>query len=230
MPTALITGANRGLGFEFCKQFLNKKYQVYACCRNINNATELQKLKSISHNQLEIIPLDVEAEESINLLNNHIKHQPIDILINNAGIFTDYESDNHLIAKTWQKFFMINSIAPYLITQKLLENCRASDQKKIINITSGLGSIKQNTEGGYDPYRASKAALNAITKSLAIENSSNNIIVIAMSPGWVRTDMGGAGAPLSPEEAVSGIIKQIDKLTAEDTGKFYSYDGRELPW
>lgn len=230
MPTILVTGANRGLGLEFSKQYLNKNYYVYACCRNINRASELQKLKSAYNHQLTIIQLDVESEESIKSLKNYLAQQPIDILINNAGIFTDSDNNNPSNAKAWQKFFMVNSIAPYLITQSLLENCQLSHEKKIINITSGYASISQNTEGGYNPYRASKAALNAITKTLAIENHLHHIIIIAMSPGWVSTDMGGANAPLSPEQSVSAMIKQIEKLNHKDTGKFYSYDGRELPW
>lgn len=230
MPTILITGANRGLGLEFCKQYLKKQYQVYACCRHINTANELIKLKSDYPEQLSIIPLDVTSENSIDELKNHINHHSIDILINNAGIYTDNESVHHYDVNTWQKFFMVNSIAPYLITLTLLENCKKSSQKKIININSGLGSISEISDGTNIPYRASKAAQNAITKSLAAENISHKMIIVAMSPGWVRTDMGGVNAPLSPAESVSAMINQIEKLTAKDTGKFYSYNGKEIPW
>lgn len=230
MATILITGANRGIGLEFCKQYLQKQYQVFACCRNINTANELIKLKANNPEQLSIIPLDVASESSIKELKNQIGQHSIDILINNAGIYTVLEDNYHLDANAWQKFFMVNSIAPYLITHTLLENCQISSQKKIINITSFMGSISENTDGINVPYRASKTALNALTKSLAIENISHKMIIIAMSPGWVQTDMGGTNAPLSPEESVSAMINQIEKLTPEDSGKFYSYNGREIPW
>ncbi len=230
MATILITGANRGIGLEFCKQYLQKQYQVYACCRNINTANELIKLKANNPDQLSIVPLDVDSEASINELKNHVGQQPIDIVINNAGIFTANKNNDTFDANAWQKFFMINSIAPYLISQKLLENCQNSSLKKIINITSELGSIGENTDGLNVAYRASKAALNAITKSLAVQNTIKKMMIIAIHPGWVRTDMGGTNAPISPEESVSAIINQIEKLTPEDTGKFYSYNGREIPW
>ncbi len=115
MPTILITGANRGLGLEFCKQYLKKQYQVYACCRNVNTANDLIKLNSNYPKQLSIIPLDVTSEESINELKNYINHTSIDILINNAGIYIDNEHDYHHDAKTWKKFFMVNSIAHNII-------------------------------------------------------------------------------------------------------------------
>lgn len=230
MHTILITGANRGLGLEFCKQYLKKQYQVYACCRQIDTANDLITLQSNYPELLSIIPLDVTSQNSIDELKNHINNRPIDILINNAGIYTENEHDYHHDANTWQKFFMVNSIAPYFIILSLLENCQKSTQKKIININSGLGSITEISDGTNIPYRASKAAQNAITKSLAAENISHKMIIVAMSPGWVRTDMGGASAPLSPEESVSAMINRIEKLTPNDNGKFYSYNGKEIPW
>lgn len=230
MTNILITGANRGIGLEFCKQYLRKGNRVYACCRDVSKAMNLQQLKADNSKNLSIIPLDVESYDSIQQLKFSLKNQPLDILINNAGIFSFDLPDYHLQSRIWEKFFRINSIGPYLITQTLLQNLQQGSQKKIINISSDMGSIHLNSNGNFIPYRTSKAALNAITKSLAMENQETAMIFIALHPGWVRTDMGGPNGMLAPEESVAAMMAHIEKLTTAHSGKYYAFDGKELPW
>lgn len=230
MSTILVTGANRGIGFEFCKQYLEKKNKVFACVRNTNTAKDLISLKTCYDDNLSVLSLDLESENNIRNLKCELGDEPIDILINNAGIYSFNMETDHTDGAAWQKIFQTNSIAPYLITHALLNNIELGKQKKIINISSNMGSISLNHDGMNIPYRASKAALNAITKSSAITNMSRKITIIAMHPGWVRTDMGGINGLLSTKESVEAMIAQIDKINLEDSGKYFSYDGKELTW
>lgn len=230
MITVLITGANRGIGLEFCKYYLNKGYLVYACCRNKENAKQLTELLNHYPQYLILLELNLEDEESINKLKTHLKDQPIDILINNAGIYSVPGEDDQMSNRAWKAFFQVNSISPYLVAQTLLANIKAGNQKKIINISSNMGSISLDNDGLNVPYRASKAALNAITKSCSVLHKNESLIFISLHPGWVRTDMGGPNGMLSSEESVSAMAPFIDRLTLEDSGKYYSYDGSQLPW
>lgn len=230
MQTVLITGASRGIGLEFCKQYLADHCQVYACCRHPEKAIALHDLKSKHGEKLHILSLDITIETSISALANELHQQPIDILINNAGMYEIDIATDHLHQSTWQLFFTTNTIGHYLLTQTLLPNVTASETKKIINISSNMGSINLDNNGINVPYRASKAALNAVTKSLSVLHHKENIIFIAMHPGWVRTDMGGPRGNLSVEVSVTLLRQQIDKTTMEDTGKYLSYAGEELPW
>lgn len=230
MPTVLITGANRGIGLAFCQQFLEKKYQVLACYRKSSEAKEVKQLAFEFSNELSLLSLDLESEASIHQLAADLNKRPIDILINNAGIYEfDIKSD-HLSIEKWKQFFTINTIGPYILTLKLIENLKLGQEKKVINITSYMGSIELNDNGLNIPYRTSKSALNSVTKSLAVTYRNDHLIFTAIHPGWVRTDMGGEDAPLTPEESVKSLIEQIGKLHLLDSGKFLSYDGNEVEW
>ncbi|HEX4046026.1 MAG TPA: SDR family oxidoreductase [Gammaproteobacteria bacterium] len=231
MQTILITGANRGIGLEMTKQYLTAGWQVFACCRNPQQADALKQLKTQHNNQLIIIKLDVRNLDEIQQLPAQLNHQPIDILMNNAGVIgsraatlQDSESAN------WLETFKINTLGPALLTQTLLDQVAKSKLKLIVNISSSMGSISANTEGGYYLYRASKAGLNAITKSLAVDLKEKNITVIAIHPGWVKTDMGGEHALISPEQSVAGIRQVLEKITLQDTGAFIKYNGDRLAW
>jgi NAD(P)-dependent dehydrogenase (short-subunit alcohol dehydrogenase family) len=230
MLNILVTGASRGIGLEFCRQYLSQRHNVVACCRHPDKATDLQRLKSEYAEQLTIFALDITSEKSIAQLKNNLNQQAIDILINNAGIYQFDMSTDHLNKDIWQTFFATNSIGHYLITLALLENVQQSQTKKIINMSSNMGSIGLDTNGINIPYRASKAALNAITKSLSAIHQNDKLIIIAMHPGWVRTDMGGPHGNLSPQESVSMMVQQIESLSVEDSGKYFAYDGQILPW
>jgi len=223
--TVLITGADRGLGYEFARQFSADGYTVIGTARHPGRADKLRALG------VRIEQLDVTKPASVRALAAHLKSVPIDILVNNAGIIGPHAGslaslDVDALDRTWQ----VNSLGPMRVTRALLNNLKHGRMKKIVNITSNLGSLELNKRGGLYGYRMTKAALNMFTRTLAAELGPHGFICIALHPGWVRTDMGGENAPLSPQQSISGMIKVIDGLTAADNGHFYDYKGREMPW
>jgi NAD(P)-dependent dehydrogenase (short-subunit alcohol dehydrogenase family) len=222
--TVLITGANRGLGLEFAKQYSEAGWNVIATARRPESATDLKGLK------VRVAQLDVADPESIASLVRALNDTPIDLLINNAGIFprvsTLAETDFAAAIETYE----VNTIGPMRVTRALMPNLRAGRGKTIVSITSGLGSIQNNTSGRFYGYRESKAALNMFTRSLASELRDDGFVCVVLSPGWVQTDMGGPGANLTPEESITGMRAVIEKLTAENTGTYWNYNGEPLPW
>lgn len=225
MPlTFLVTGANRGIGLEFARQLSVRGDRILATARDVDKAVDVARL---SH---QVIPLDVADAASIEALSEHIKDQPIDVLVNNAGVSSGIKSVERLTGAELQRVFMINAFGPMLVTKAVLKNLRAGGRKVVFNITSQLGSISGNRGGSSYAYRGSKAALNQLTVSLAHELRGDGFTCVVAHPGWVRTDMGGPNATLTPEQSVSGLLKVIDGLKPEDTGKFYNYDGKTLAW
>ncbi len=222
--TVLITGANRGLGLEFARQFKDQGWKVIATARNPDKAVDLKAL------DVEVLRLDVTDTKGIEDLAQKLEGRAIDLLINNAGIFprvdTLAETDFDDVART----LAVNVIGPMKVTRALLPNLRLSEAKQIVSITSGLGSIALNTGGRFYGYRESKAALNMFTRSLAAELADEGFTCIVMSPGWVQTDMGGPNANLTPEQSITGMRKVIGSLTAEDNGSYWNYNGEKLPW
>ena len=222
--TVLVTGANRGLGLEFARQYHAAGWRVIATARNPAAATDLRALG------VRVLQLDVADPASIAGLADELEGQPIDLLINNAGIFprvnTLADTDFDGVAQTLE----VNLIGPMRVTLALLPNLRRAETRQIVSITSGLGSITNNDSGRYYGYRESKAGLNMFTRSLAVELAGEGFACIVMSPGWVRTDMGGPNAQLAPQESIAGMRAVIDKLTPAETGTFWNYDGQQLPW
>jgi NAD(P)-dependent dehydrogenase (short-subunit alcohol dehydrogenase family) len=222
--TVLITGANRGLGLEFARQYAEAGWKVIGTARRPDAATELKALG------VRVKQLDVTVQESVDRLAADLGTTPIDLLINNAGIFpmaanlADIDFDN--IART----LAVNTIGPMRVTRAVLPNLRRGEGKQIVNITSNLGSIADNTSGQFYGYRESKAALNMFTRSLAAELREDGFTCIVMNPGWVQTDMGGASAPLKAPESISGMRVVIDHLTTADSGTFWTYEGKQMPW
>ena len=222
--TVLITGANRGLGLEFAREFKARGYHVIGTARKPGQAQALRKLG------VQVEQLDVADDTSARALGEKLKGQPIDILINNAGIIGSRSNsitdlDFNKMAYTYQ----VNALGPMRVTQALYKNLMQGKGRKIIDITSMMGSVSMNSGGAYD-YRASKAALNMLTNTLAKELGKNGFICVVFHPGWVQTDMGGSSAPVTPRESISGMIKVIDGLTKASNGKFYDYTGKELSW
>jgi NAD(P)-dependent dehydrogenase (short-subunit alcohol dehydrogenase family) len=216
MPTVLITGANRGIGLEFARQFAEAGLQVIATARQ--SSPELDSLK-VRVESLDLSDPDAVAGFKID--------QPLDLFIANAGTSQPMNTQGAENARDWQKMMMVNAIAPYQLGKALLS--RMADGGKMIAISSGMGSIGDNS-GGWVPYRTSKAALNMAWTSLALEAKPRGVTVVALSPGWVQTDMGGKNAEITPEESVSSMCALIERLTIDDTGKFLRRDGSELPW
>ncbi len=227
MASILVTGASRGIGLEFVKQLLDAGHQLFACCRSPNKA---EGLHNISSQNLHVHKLDVTNDDDITALKNSMQGEPLDILINNAGIFGKNQQLETMTRADWQLEMMTNVAGPALITQALLKNIRAGKDKKLIYMSSGLASISTNTTGRRLVYRSSKAALNALVKSLSIELETEGCTVAALDPGWVKTDMGGEQATTHVQDSVKGLITEIMKLTPADSGCFLSHRGETRAW
>ena len=226
----LITGTNRGIGLEFVKHYIKNNEKVIATCRNRNSAKDLLELENTTNN-LSLVELDVSNPNSINNFTSKIAGLPIDTFISNAGVSGPKNIEfGNFDAKEWLDVFNINTIAPLIITQKILKNLRLGKDKKLVFISSKVGSIEDNTEGGMYIYRTSKTALNQVIKSLSIDLKGENFIVVALHPGWVQTDMGGPNALIDTKTSVRGMTEAIDNLTSKNSGKFYNYDGSAIPW
>ena len=213
----LITGANRGIGLELAKLYLKDGAHVAATARKIKEAAELKSLQDSYSDNLEMISLDVTEPASIDALKGKIAGSTIDILINNAGVldkpanWLDLEAMNH----SW----MVNTLGPLQVIEACLPALQRSQLKKIVNVSSIMASIA-TTQPDNMPYRVSKAALNMATKMLSHQLRSDNICVVTLHPGWVKTDMGGPQAPTLPHESAAAIKTIIDPLTIEDSGRF----------
>ncbi len=222
--TVLVTGANRGLGLEFARQYAGAGWTVIATARSPESAPELNALG------VRVMQLDVTDQASIDGLTRDLKGASIDLLINNAGIFPRSgslaETDFADVARTYE----VNTIGPMRVTRALLPNLRSGEMKTVVSITSGLGSIADNTGGRFYGYRESKAALNMFTRSMAAELRDDGFTCVVISPGWVQTDMGGPEANLKPEESITGMRAVIAKLTPADTGTYWNYNGETMPW
>ena len=228
MPTVLVTGANRGLGREFVRQYLAEGWRVIATCRAPDKAKELKAMTSAN---LAVKALDVTSADAIAALAQALRSEPIDLLINNAGVAGREAGEfGRIDARIYSSTMFTNSVAPVLLAQALLPHLERGQGKTIANISSQLGSIARNQTGGRYAYRSSKAALNAAMKSLAIDLEPRGIAVVVLHPGWVRTDMGGAGADIAPDVSVAGMRKVIAGLTPQKSGHFFNYDGSEIPW
>jgi len=224
MGTVLVTGANRGLGLEFAEQLQSKGYTVIGTARKPDQATELKASGA------RVEQLDVASQSSVDALADRLAGVPIDLLINNAGIAARGDSSLKTVDyAAMERTFQVNSLGPLRVTQALLPNLQAGNKKVIVHITSRLGSIELS-DGGMYSYRTSKTALNQINKIMSVELEPQGFTSVVMHPGWVQTDMGGAGATLTTSESISGMLGVIDGLTIDDTGKFYNYNGEKLPW
>ncbi|HWA44102.1 MAG TPA: SDR family oxidoreductase [Hypericibacter adhaerens] len=223
MHTVLVTGANRGIGLEFVRQYAEEGWKIHACCRDPKNAEALAAIKG----DITIHRLDVTDDKQIAHLVKELKGDAIDIVINNAGVGGGDDSTD---PEEWLKVFQINSIAPVRVAEALLPNLEMGSGKIVASLTSRMGSIADNGSGGSYAYRSSKAALNAAMKSLAIDWHRRGIIVVVAHPGWVKTDMGGPSALISPQRSVSGLRQKLSALKLADSGGFFNYDGSVLPW
>jgi len=230
MRTLLITGTNRGIGLEMTKQYAAEGWRVLACCRLPQAANALQQLKETYAN-IDIFQLDVKEPSAIQSLSKQLHTISIDMLINNAGVWGPEQQEFGCTdPNAWIDVFKVNTIAPLLLAEAFLPHIEQSQLKMIVNIDSTMGSIALNDSGSAYIYRSTKAALNAVTKSMAIDLNSRGITVVALHPGWVKTDMGGSHAKITPEESVNGIRNVLSQLSFKDSGTFWGYDHQPLPW
>lgn len=226
MSTVLITGAARGLGFDFTKRYAGKGWKVLACARKPD------ALKGIK-GDIDPHSLEVTDYKAVKALARKLSGEAIDVLICNAGIGgsrgENAQSLGSLDPNVWREVFEVNTLAPLMMAEAFADHVARSQQRKLIAITSILGSIANNNGGRYF-YRASKTALNMEWNCLAKDLAGRNVICVALHPGWVQTDMGGSGATLTIEQSVPGMIKVIDGLEPSDNGRYLRYDGAELAW
>jgi len=240
VPTVLITGSNRGLGLEFTRRYAAAGWDVIACARRPGAASELGNLARDSGGRVAVETMDVTDHANIDAVARRLAGRAIDVLLNCAGTMgrgsragagfptspfgeTDYVD--------WDDIFRVNVTGPIKVTEAFVDHVARSAQKKCVALSSIVGSIASNTSGGLYAYRGSKAALNAVMRSLAIDLArTHGIVVATIHPGWVRTDTGGPHADIDVSESVAGVIDVIAALDAGKAGRFWRYDGAELPW
>ena len=228
MPTIFISGANRGLGLEFARQYAAAGWGVLAGCRDPARAAELEAIAGV-----EKIALTVDEPASIASAVAAVGDRRIDLLINNAGIFGSTVGDSRQTLDetdldVWSKVFRTNVQAPFALTRALLPKMGSGSVVGILS--SELGSIAGNAMGELYAYRSSKAAVNMVGKSLSIDLKPRGIIVVLLHPGWVHTDMGGPSAPVGPVESIAGLRKVLADVTPASSGRFLAWDGREMAW
>ena len=234
--TVLITGANRGIGLEFVRQYAERGWTVIATARKPGEATELAALAQ-QHKGVRIEALDVASVESIAALGKRLAGQPIDVLVNNAGVLGDLapQTIGSLDQDTFEYVMAVNTFGALKLSETLKPNLLASGQKKVFAMTSGLGSSELTARrGGFYAYRMSKAALNIGFRALAADWRAEGIMVGIIAPGMVETQLlrqsNFPGKGISPAESVTGMIKVIDGMTLENNGKAINYDGSVIPW
>lgn len=231
MSTVLVTGANRGLGLEFARQYAADGWKVYAACRAPGEAQDLQQLAAGSGGRIEALAIDVTDTASVRAAAAKLMGVPIDLLLNNAGVSSPRgQKIGSLDYAAWQRVLDVNTLGPMRVTEAFLDHVAQGGQKKVVTITSGMGSIEDNGSGGSYAYRSSKAAVNMVVKSLSVDLAARGIICIVMNPGWVRTDMGGSGGTLAPAESIAAMRKVIAGLGPADSGRFINYNGKSYPW
>ncbi|HUJ54183.1 MAG TPA: SDR family oxidoreductase [Steroidobacteraceae bacterium] len=231
MPTILITGANRGLGLEFTRQYLAEGYTVIAACRTPHTAQALQQLERDSRGAVTLLEVDVADGASVKRAASRLPGATIDVLVNCAGLIGAHgQTIGSLDYDDWMRVLGVNLMGPARMCEAFLEQVARSQRRLIVTITSGMGSLADNTSGGSIPYRTSKAAVNMLMRSAALDLKPRGITCVVLNPGWVKTDMGGPNAKLAPEESVGAMRRLIAKLGPKDSGRFYNYDGREYPW
>jgi NAD(P)-dependent dehydrogenase (short-subunit alcohol dehydrogenase family) len=224
MPSVFITGANRGLGLEFARQYAEAGWEVVAACRRPAEAKALKPLA------VDVVGLDVADLEAVALLAERLRGRTFDVLLNNAGVYGERQAFGAIDAADWMRVVQTNVIAPLKLAEAFLPHVMGGQRKIMAFVTSLMGSVEDNRSGGYYSYRSSKAALNIAVKSLSLDLAGRGVTTVLLHPGWVRTDMGGLNAPLSPEASVSGMRKVIESAKPGQPCVMVDYAGKTLPW
>ncbi len=236
MPTVLITGASRGLGLEFAAQYAADGWRVLACARKPEASRALNAIADSCDNA-RLFALDVTDFAAVDRLSADLRAEKIDVLINNAGVFGPKVSEDndlrqslgHIDYGIWQEVLLTKTLAPLKMAEAFMKQIEAGDQKKIVAISSVMGSITE-AAGGYYAYGSSKAALNKAMAALARDVEAKGVAVAAFCPGWVKTDIGGPMASLDATQSIAALRGLIQDLTLEQSGSFHRYNGDALPW
>lgn len=232
MATILVTGSSRGLGLEWVRQHAHDGWRVHATCRQPEQASELHDLAR-SHANITIHRLDVTATDQITTLAAELRDQPIDLLVNNAGVyFEQWDRDplGSIDFAAWEQTLRVNTLGAVRVTEAFADQVAHSERRLVLVITSHMGSIADIGSPRSYAYRSSKAALNAAMKGIALELRPRGIGLLLLHPGWVRTRMGGDTAPYTVEQSVAGMRQLADRFTLEQSGRFFRFDGTLLPW
>jgi NAD(P)-dependent dehydrogenase (short-subunit alcohol dehydrogenase family) len=228
--TLLLTGSNRGIGLELVRQYAAAGWRIHACCRQPERATELQALAA-GNPDIHVHQLDVTDHGRIATLARELDDQPVDLLFNNAGIYGQDDADfGNTDARLWLQAMRVNVIGPMKMMEAFVDQVAASRHRLIATLSSKMGSMADNGSGGSYVYRSSKAALNAILKSAAIDLQPRGIRVAILHPGWVKTAMGGPHAEISTGESVAAMRRILANMGTEDSGTFFDIDGSTIPW
>jgi NAD(P)-dependent dehydrogenase (short-subunit alcohol dehydrogenase family) len=242
MRSALITGASRGIGLEFVRQHLADGWQVYATCHKAASAGQLNTIKSNGRGQIHILEMDVTDAAQVKAVAEQLKGNPLDVLINNAGtvepIFYGsgaYEGNDgpdlrNYDFDAWLELLKTNVLGPARVCGAFVDNLAAGERPVAVNISSTLASIASTWQAGRYGYRTSKAALNMLTRSIGEWYAKRGIILVSISPGWTRTEMGGPKATNSVEDSVKGVRDVIAGLTMAQAGTFFNFNGQTIPW
>jgi NAD(P)-dependent dehydrogenase (short-subunit alcohol dehydrogenase family) len=227
MPTVLITGANRGIGLEFARQYAAEGWSVHATARDPGQAGDLNAIEGA----VDIHRLDIGIPDQITALAAKLSSADIDLLVNNAGVSgVEHAALGEIDYSAWLEVLRINALAPLQVAEAFIPHVARSATKLMVFLTSRAGSITHNIAGSRYPYRSSKAALNSVVRSLAIDLLPQRVNCIAVHPGWARTEMGGQAAPLDPADAAGHMRELFARIEPHDSGHFLNYDGRELAW
>jgi len=222
---AVVTGANRGIGLALAQSFNEAGFTVIGTARTPDEATELQKTGT------RVEQLDVTNQASVDAMAQRLAETPIDILINNAGVKGEDNIDMaSLDVDNMEWVLQVNTLGPVRVIKALFPNVQSGERKLVVNISSMMGSIEKNTRGCCAGYRASKTALNSINKTFAVDYGKQGMTFVVMHPGYVQTDMNEGQGSITPAESAAGLVSVIRGLGAADTGKFYDWQGNELPW
>jgi NAD(P)-dependent dehydrogenase (short-subunit alcohol dehydrogenase family) len=232
MATVLVTGSNRGLGLEWVRQYAAEGWRVYATCRQPTEAGELRALAD-REKGIRILRLDVTKPDEINALAVELIKEPIDVLVNNAGVYLEKFMEvglRRLRYEDWEYTFQVNTLGAVRVTEALQEHVARSEKRLVVVISTHMASIADIAAPGAYYYRSTKAALNAVMEGLTHELRPKGVGVLILHPGWVRTRMGGEGTSLMPPESVRGMRSLVEEFTLAESGRFFRYDGVEMPW
>ncbi len=230
MSTVVITGSNRGIGLALANLYAHRGDTVFACCRTPSKATELQALAKA--HSVTVVPLDVGDDESVAALAKLLANAPVDALINNAGVSggpSEQQTATNMNFAAWAETFNVNTLGPVRVLQALLPALKRSRSAKVMSVTSQLGAISLDMAFALG-YAASKAALNKFMRLAASQLKPQGVAVGVIHSGWVKTDMGGPGASITPSESAAGIAKVIDQLSPQNTGGFWNWNGSRHEW
>ena len=240
MPTLLITGANRGIGFGVVRLLAAKGWRIHATCREPEQAEDLQALARVNADRITLHRLELLDFPAIRALGEALRDESIDVLFNNAGVMNmaqrrydpalTTQDFGHTDVDEWTSVFQVNVIAPMKLAEAVVESIARSEKKTIITATSVMGSIRLNTTGRWQHYRTTKAAVNQMMRGMAAELRPRGIVCFPLHPGSVRTDMNFAAAPLSVEESAAGIVHVIENASQKNSGRYLTWNGEEMPW